>query len=85
MDVTDPADPSVQFSSPRPTPAFRRRPTSEERQAALLQMRALLRDPDLTPDAIARVVLGIPHKELSYGAWKTYRGHERGAVLVDGS
>jgi hypothetical protein len=48
-----------------------------------MQMRALLQDPDLTPDVIARVILGVLHKELSYGAWNTYRRDGRGAVLVD--
>jgi hypothetical protein len=83
MDVTEPADRSAQVDSPRATPTARQRPTPEGRQAALVQMRALLQDPDLTPDMIARVILGILHKELNYGAWNTYRRDGPGAVLVD--
>jgi hypothetical protein len=32
---------------------------------------------------IARVIPGVLQKELSYGAWNTYRRHGCGAVLVD--
>jgi hypothetical protein len=46
-------------------------------------MRSLLQDRELTPDAVARVILGVLRKELSYGAWNTYRRDWRSAVLVD--
>ena len=65
------------------TTKTRRRPTPEERQAALIQIRALLQDPDLTADVVARVILGVIRKELIYGAWNTYQRDGRGAVLVD--
>jgi hypothetical protein len=60
-----------------------RRPTPEERQAAVARIRALLQGPDLTPDVVARVILGVLRRDLSYGAWNTYRRDGRGAVLVD--
>ena len=37
---------------------------------------------DLTPGVVARVILGVLRRELSYGAWNTYRRDGRDAVLT---
>jgi hypothetical protein len=46
-------------------------------------MRTLLQDPHLRPNVIARVILGVPNKESSFGARHTYQRDGHGAVLVD--